>query len=231
MISRLAERYEDLCRAVLLVMVVNAAMVVYTLRGLIVIGFFPAVGAAVSTYRRWYWAEDKRWGIVETWNSFSGFWREDMIGANASGYLLTLVWLVLIVDYRVLSVVQLGIVGPVVAGVLIVVSVFMLVFTAVFWPVRATFDEPWLWHMRCSATVVLGRPLCSVIIVAEAFVLLWAFLHYPAIVVAAGVAAMLFLATITTIPFAKLPRDGGDVEVFRSQTEVDVSEPSMLASH
>lgn len=187
---------------------VNAAIVVFTIRGLIVAGFFPAVAAAAGTYRRWLLSDEKRWGIIETWRCFSALWHSEMPNANSLGYALAAAWTLVLFDYRVLTVMQLGVIGPFIAGILIVVALFLLLVTAVIWPVRATFAESTWWQVRYSANLILARPLCSLALTAEFFIVLWGLVYYPAIVVTAGPSALLFITTVTVFAFGHLPRPG-----------------------
>ena len=57
--TRVALTYERLCRIVLMVFVVNVAMLVHTLMGLILGGFFPSIAAAYATFRTWLIDEDQ----------------------------------------------------------------------------------------------------------------------------------------------------------------------------
>ena len=65
--TRVALTYERLCRIVLMVFVVNVVMLIHTLMGLILGGFFPSIAAAYATFRTWLIDEDQSWRIRQTW--------------------------------------------------------------------------------------------------------------------------------------------------------------------
>ena len=84
--TRVALTYERLCRIVLMVFVVNVAMLVHTLMGLIVGGFFPSIAAAYATFRTWLIDEDQSWRVRQTWTVFHRAWKDELTQANLFGW-------------------------------------------------------------------------------------------------------------------------------------------------
>ena len=83
--ASLAERYEAACRVVLLIVVVSAATVLFTLRGAVIAGFFPAVAAAHTVYRARLLDADGDRSLRRAVALFARSWREEFPRANAPG--------------------------------------------------------------------------------------------------------------------------------------------------
>ena len=106
--TRVALTYERLCRIVLMVFVVNVAMLVHTLMGLILGGFFPSIAAAYATFRTWLIDEDQSWRIRQTWTVFHRAWKDELTQANLFGWVQLLIGLALAWDYSLVNWTDLG---------------------------------------------------------------------------------------------------------------------------
>lgn len=205
MIDSIALRYEAACRAVVVVFVVNAAMILYALRGAIVLGAFPSIAAAYSTYRTWLLDEDRSWTASRAFRTFGEAWRAEFPRANGPGWALTAIWLVLLLDHRILQRAEVDELGLVASGILVLVMAFSAVFTPLFWAVRANFDEPGRWLVVRTAQMVIARPLCTLTVIAAELVVGWTAVQVPAAAVLMGPAATIFVVCAIVFSFGRLP--------------------------
>ncbi|QHC58895.1 DUF624 domain-containing protein [Rathayibacter sp. VKM Ac-2760] len=203
--AAIAERYEAACRVVLLVLVVSAAAVLYSLRGLVVAGVFPSVAAAHATYRAWLIGDDRSWSVRHTVSTFARAWREEFPHANTPGYVLLAVGGVLWIDHRVLGAVEVDGTGVAVTGILLVVSALFTLFCLVFWIVRAHFQERTRWVVRTAAQLLVARPLCTLLLGAVLLLLLQLAASVPALGVLAAAAVLPFAASAVVFAFGRLP--------------------------
>ena len=86
MLARFSVAYERFCRLLLTIFVVNIAMLVHTLLGAVVLGFFPSCAAAQTTFRTWLRAEDRSMRAKEVWGIFHDAWTNELKQANLFGW-------------------------------------------------------------------------------------------------------------------------------------------------
>ena len=210
--KRFAVGYEFLCRVIMMACVVHVAFIVHTVLGAVVGGLFPAVAASYATYRTWLLdVGDRSWSISRTWSVFHQAWKEELGSANALGWPMFLVWMLLVWDYYLVSWNDMGVIGLVASGVLVVVNIFYGLFMMVTWAIHVNFDERALWVIRMSAQMVIARPLCSLMIAALFVVTAWAYVTWPGLAVAFGVSVPVFAAMMAIYSFGRLP--GMDVHI------------------
>ena len=202
--QQLAVKYEAACRLLMVIFVVNTAMIIYTVRGAVILGFFPALAAAHSTYRAWLLDVDQAWSVKRTLTTFGGAWRTEFRRATLPGLALTAGWLLLWIDHRVLSQVEATVPTLAASAIVVVVLVFYAVFTCYFWVLRANFDESNRWLARLSAQMVIARPLTTVFMVSAMFIFLWLATVAPALVLTIGPAAAIFASCAIVFSFGRV---------------------------
>lgn len=210
--SRIAQMYEFACRVVLLVLVVHIAFLVFSLAGLIILGVFPAFSATIATYRAWVRdVKDRRWSVKQTWKLFFHFWKDDLVWANIVGYPLTLIAVFLFVDYMLVNNNYLGAPTYAVSGILLLLNVVYSLFATLVWVVRANFDEDFFWILKQTLTLVIVRPLCSLMLIIMLLLVLFSYAKWPGLALAFGVSVPLFAVVVVVYSFARLP--GMDIHV------------------
>ncbi|MDU0347821.1 YesL family protein [Actinomyces sp. MRS3W] len=206
--------YERVCRVILLVFVINCAMVVHTLMGAVVVGLFPAVGAAFATYRTWLLDDDDSWTARRTWVTFHAAWKQELASANRFGWAQAAVGVFLAWDYYLANWNLLGgVVGVGVSGLLLAINVGYVVWALVSWAVRAHVEAPLGTLLRLSAATVLGRPRCTVSLVVLLGIVVWAWTRWPGVLVAFGPSMTVGVVAVAVYSFAALP--GIHVRVLR----------------
>ena len=163
MLARFSVAYERFCRLLLTIFVVNIAMLAHTLLGAVVLGFFPSCAAAQTTFRTWLRAEDRSMRAKEVWGIFHGAWKNELKQANLFGWPLAVCWVVLAIDYYMMNWHARGTFDVAVSGVLFVLALVLLAFTMLVWVVRANYDERPLWIVRTTLTMIVARPLCTLL--------------------------------------------------------------------
>ncbi len=171
----------------------------WTLRGGVVLGAFPATAAVYAVVRRdvLHAARhgDHEAGRPRLRQEFGAFWRQELVAANTVGYGVAAIWAVLLVDRRLLELVDLGAAGPVVAGLLWVVTAFTFVLTAALPALQAHFAEGALPLLRRSAVLVVARPKQALLNALAVGVVLCGYYVVPGLVPVFGVALVAFVST------------------------------------
>jgi uncharacterized membrane protein YesL len=206
MLSRFSMSYERLCRMVVMIFVVNVAMVLHTLLGIVVVGFFPSMAAAHSSYRSWLLSEDRSWTARHTWSVFHDSWKQELRSANAFGWPLALAWLLLIFDYWVVNWHDVGgHIGIAVSGALVVLMAVLGVFTLLAWVLRANFAESGWWIAKTTIQMVVARPLCSLMTTVLFLLMVWVWYTWPGVLMVFGLSVPAFLSSIVVFSYARLP--------------------------
>ncbi|NEG70283.1 YesL family protein [Bifidobacterium choloepi] len=204
--GRFARGYEALARTIMMIAVVHVAMIAYTLAGLVVAGLFPSVAAAYGTFRRWLRSPDDRgWTVRQSWTTFRKAWRSELVSANLLGWPLTALWALLLWEYWIVQRNDFGVAGVAVSGVLLMVNVFYLVFQGLVWICHVHFAEATAWVLRRAAMLAVGRPLCSLMILATAVTVAWLYWKWPGLGAAFGLALPIFAVIAIAYCWARLP--------------------------
>lgn len=216
--KRFAIGYEFVCRIIMMLMVCQVAFIVHTVMGLVIGGLFPSIAALYATFRTWLLdVGDRSWGIKQTWTVFHRAWKQDLIGANIFGWPQFLIWVLLVWDYYIANWNDLGPVGYGVSGVLLVINVLYGLFVFVSWAIRSNFDEKPMWVVRTSLSMVIARPVCSIMVAALFCVTVWMYYTWPGLGVALGVTVPVFFAMMAVYSYGRVP--GMDVHVLEPVEE------------
>ena len=205
MLRSFAVGYERFCRIVLMIAVTHVAFLVHALMGVVVIGLFPSISATYTTYRTWWLDEDHSWSIRQTWTVFHRAWKDELAGANRFGGSQALLWLLLIFDYWVVNFHDAGKLGYASAGVLLIGMVFYGLFCSLSWAIRANFNESGWWIVRMTLQMVIARPLCSLFLTALVILTVCAWMTWPGLIPAFGVALPVFFIIMAVGKFGKVP--------------------------
>ncbi|SDN57372.1 Uncharacterized membrane protein YesL [Actinomyces ruminicola] len=220
--------YERLCRVIMLVATINAAFVAHTLAGAVVIGFFPSVGAAFTTYRTWMLDQDHAWRARRAWQVFHAAWRAELRGANRFGWAQAAVGALLAWDYYLANWNLLGgAVGIGVSGLLLVINAVYAVVALAAWAVRAHAEAPLGWILRAAVAVVC-RARCALSMVVLLGVSAWVWSRWPGVFVAFGPSMVVGVVAASVYTFGGLP--GMGVSVLGGRRKVSAGHPAAASA-
>lgn len=197
--------YERFCRMLLMVFIVNIAIVVHTIIGIVILGLFPSIAAAYATYRTWLLSDDKGWTVRETWTTFHAAWREDIISASLFGWAQTAVFAVLAYSYWLVLHNDMGTLGYAASGVLLLALVFMGLFSFLSWVVRANFAEPNRWAVRMTLQMIIARPICSLLTILLFLLTICIWALWPGILMVFGISVPIGLMMVVAYYYGRLP--------------------------
>lgn len=204
--KRFAVGYEFIARIIMMVLFVHIAFIVHTVLGLVVGGFFPSLAASYSTYRTWLIdVQDRSWTVKRTWTVFHDAWKAELVSANAFGWPQFIIWALLIWEYWLTMTNDMGTLGVAVSGVLLVLNLIYGLFVSLSWAIRSNFDEGFVWVLRTSLSMVIARPLCSLMVFVLFLITAWAYYTWPGLMVAFGVAVPVFATMMAVYSWGRLP--------------------------
>ena len=173
--------------------------------GAVVLGFFPSCAAAQTTFRTWLRAEDRSMRAKEVWGIFHGAWKNELKQANLFGWPLAVCWAVLAIDYYMMNWHARGTFDVAVSGVLFVLALVLLAFTMLVWVVRANYDERPLWIVRTTLTMIVARPLCTLLQIGLALLAILAWAQWPGLLMVFGMSLPTFCTAWIVYSFGRIP--------------------------
>lgn len=179
--------------------------VAWTLRGGVVLGVFPATAAVLAVVRRdaLHGTDGRGWAALRA--EVRTAWRAELVPANVLGYVVTAVWALLALDRRVLATVDLGLAGPVLAGLLTLLTLVAFVATAALPVLAAHYAEGPVRLLRRALVLVAARPWQALANAVVVGVVLCAYYVVPGLVPVVGVALPAYLSFATLWGSGLLP--------------------------
>ena len=203
-IARLLAMHLRVAEVLLRLVQLHVLWIVWTLRGGVVLGAFPAAAAVAAISRADALGRSGE-GWRELRNEFAGHWRAQFRHANALGWTLAAAGSVILIEERVMRSVGDGGLGVFVAGVLWMLGAAVIAIGLLVWPLAAHFDARPLAVIRGAVVLMLGRPLAALAPLGAAAALAAAYYLVPGLIPAFGVAAPLWLVTTVLLRTGALP--------------------------
>lgn len=219
--KRVATGYEFLARILMMIVVVHIAGIVHTLLGLVAGGFFPSIAAGYCTYRTWIQGvEDRSWTVRHTWVVFHRSWKSELVSANAFGYPQLAVGMLLVWEYWFVQANDLGGAGVALSGALVVICCIYGLFMLMSWAMRANFREKPLWIVRTTLSLVVARPLCSLMVLLMFILISWGYCRWSGLMAAFGLSLPAFATMMSMYSWARIPgMDIHDIEPTKRDLE------------
>ncbi|MBM7570683.1 YesL family protein [Aquibacillus albus] len=130
----------------------NLLWIGYSLIGLLVGGVFPATVAALGLSRKWINGENE----VKSWMTFKQIYRQEFKVANLIGWILTLVGLVLYLNYRLIAASEGEIMIIIPFAFYLLLFFYSLIVIWVF-PLLAHYQAHWFQHIKNAIIIGLTK--------------------------------------------------------------------------
>jgi uncharacterized membrane protein YesL len=194
--KRLLSWHTNLGETGLRLFLLNLLWLGWTLAGGIVLGIFPATAAVYAIVRKDLMrSHDLSSPEREPLHrEFRAAWMREFRSANCLGYTFAVIWVLVLFDRRLLGALDLGTVGPVLAGLLWLITAFVFCMTVSVGVLAAHFAENVPALVRRSAVFVLARPVYAGINAALVAVVLCVYYVVPGLAPVFGLAAPVYLS-------------------------------------
>jgi len=113
----------------------NILWMVYIAAGLFIFGFMPASAALFVVIRKVL----KKESDIPIWRTFHTAYKQEFIKSNIAGLFLLLIGIIIILDYWLLQY-AMGVMRGIMAGLLLLLSVFYITVLVFFFPVYVHYD-------------------------------------------------------------------------------------------
>ncbi|SFJ95699.1 YesL family protein [Cellulomonas sp. KH9] len=186
-------------------LVLHLLWIAWTVRGGVVLGVFPASAAVHAVVRRDAMHGVDGRGVRAVRAEFRAAWRVELVPANVVGYAVLGLWGVLLLDRRVLATTDLGAAGPVLAGLLTVLTVAFFVVSAVLPVLASHYAEGPVRLLRRAVLLVAARPVLALGNAVVVGTVLCAYYLVPGLAPVFGVALPAWLSFSTLWGSGVLP--------------------------
>ncbi len=165
-------------------LILQLLFIVYTLRGAVILGFFPALAAVFQVI---YLAITGKSGKFKP--TFEQFYKENFKISNQLGYTALAACLFLWVDLRISGTyIQL----PLVHYVLILLFVLCLGTSLFLFPTLCRYSLKYGEYLRQAAILFFSNIIESIAILVGVFIVVWLYVIFPILLIVAGVPLFIF---------------------------------------
>ncbi|WP_084822341.1 YesL family protein [Bacillus sp. SA1-12] len=174
--NRIVTKLDYLLHWVVRLVILNVLWFLFSILGLFVAGIFPATAAVLGIVRKWLMGDK-----VKIWSSFKDIYRQEFKAANLMGWILSLMGIILFLNYRVIVNNH---------SEIVFIVPFAFYFIIFFYTILVIWSFPLLVHYKATCfkhfknAIIIGLTKIQYTIVSGAIVscLVYVSLSYPGVI-------------------------------------------------
>ncbi|WP_202077711.1 YesL family protein [Caldalkalibacillus salinus] len=156
---------------------VNLLWILFTLCGLIILGFFPATAAMFAITRKWIMGEVE----VPVFRSFLEYYKRDFLKSNTLGLVLIIIGTILIVDLRFFRETLSGLTQLLYYPFLTITFFYLLMLFYVF-PTFVHYDIKNFQVLKNALIIMIMNPVQTIMMVVGVFAFYYVMLTIPGLI-------------------------------------------------
>lgn len=134
-----------ICEWIMKLAYINLLWIMFTVSGLILLGFMPATAALFTVVRKWFMKEME----VPIWKTFFSVYKSEFIKSNSFGLVFVMAGIMLYVDYYLILNLD-GIIRIVATSILLLISCLYLITVLFFFPVYVHYELKFFDYFKYS---------------------------------------------------------------------------------
>ncbi|WP_121609114.1 YesL family protein [Mesobacillus foraminis] len=158
---------------ILKLLILNLLWVMFTMAGLIILGFFPATTALFAVIRKLIMKDES----VSIFQLFWSTYKLEFVKSNFLGMVVLLIGAILFMDIYILNKLDPSILNQILVILMFVLIVIYMAVIAYIFPVFVHYDTNISGYFKYAIILVIGRPFHTifmlVIIIALLYLLRW----------------------------------------------------------
>ncbi|MEH7275793.1 YesL family protein [Neobacillus vireti] len=175
--KKIVTKLDYLFHWIVRLVILNGLWILFSLLGLFVVGIFPATAAVLGVARKWMMGDQE----IKIWNTYKQIYRSEFSSANGMGWILSVIGIILYLNYRVI----LNHAGEFVLAVPF--AFYLLVFfyiILVIWsfPLLVHYKATWRQHFKNAIIIGLTKIHYTIVCGAAIFAIIYFSLGYPGII-------------------------------------------------
>ncbi|MBM7094974.1 DUF624 domain-containing protein [Bacillus sp. H-16] len=167
----------------------NLLWFLFTLSGLILLGFFPATAALFAVLRRLI-MEDEDQDIFKLF--FINF-KAEFVKSNLIGYLFLIVGIFLYIDLRVLQTLDNNLLQLTLASITFVISVVYLLMLLYIFPIFVHFNFKFWEYPKRALILAIARPFQTIFMITGLAVVLFLYINFMVLIFIFGMSMIAFV--------------------------------------
>jgi len=162
---------------IFLLLYVNVLWVLFTLLGGIVLGFGPSTVAMFSVFRKWSMGESD----IPVFTTFWKTYREEFLRANALGWVLAIIGLMLYVNLNYIELENTWFSAIIRYSILIAALIYSIMLIFIF-PLYVHYESTFITYFKNSIFVAIYNPIRTIYAIAAIFTLYYVFVMLPSFI-------------------------------------------------
>ncbi|MED3792948.1 YesL family protein [Niallia alba] len=134
-----------ICEWIMKLAYINLLWIMFSVSGLILLGFMPATAALFTVVRKWFMKETE----VPIWKTFFSVYKSEFIKSNSFGLVFVMAGIMLYVDYYLILNLD-GIIRIVATSILLLISCLYLITVLFFFPVYVHYELKFFDYFKYS---------------------------------------------------------------------------------
>ncbi|MBS4200448.1 YesL family protein [Bacillus sp. FJAT-49732] len=166
--------------------ILNVLWFLFSFLGLFIAGVFPATVAALGVARKWIMGNDE----THIFQEFKDIYKQEFKSANVLGWILTIVGLVLYINYRVMVNTTNEILFIIPFAFYLLVFFYSIIALWSF-PLMAHYEAKWHNHIKNAFIIGISRIHYTLLLGMVIFIVLYISLEIPAFILFFSIAVAL----------------------------------------
>ncbi|WP_208585682.1 YesL family protein [Gracilibacillus suaedae] len=186
----------------------NILWIMFSLLGLIVLGFFPATVALFAVIRKLIMVDED----MPVWTEFIEQFKSEFIKSNLLGYTVTFIGVFLFLDFKIIQHLSNDYVQIMLFNLTLVIGIFYAISILYIFPLYVHFDFSLIQYFRYACILTIARPFHTIMLIAILGVILCIYMFIPALILLFGTS--LFCFVVMKIATLSFPRKQGFTESY-----------------
>jgi uncharacterized membrane protein YesL len=178
----------------------NILWILFSVSGLLVLGFFPATAAMFAVLKHMI-MEDEDTAIVKL---FIHKFKSEFLMSNAVGYPVAAFGLILYMDVRVLQQLDSGYLQLILASMTVVIGIIYLLTLLYIFPIFVHFDIKLLQYPLYAVILAVAKPFHTILLLSVLAIVVYVYFIIPALIFVFGFSLIGYI--MTRIASASFPR-------------------------
>lgn len=174
--NRIIHKMYDLCGWIAKLMYLNILWMIFTLLGLIIVGFFPATVAMFSITRKWLMKEE-----VSIYKTFRKIYMEEFFKANMLGYILGVIGYIFLLEFKFFQMTADPLLRPIAYLFVLLLIIYLAVILYAF-PVFVHYDMKLFSYIKYTFFMAMGRIFQSFVMIMSSVIVYFIFSYIPGLI-------------------------------------------------
>lgn len=155
---------------------VNVLWILFTLAGIIIIGFFPATVSMFAVVRKWILGETD----LPIFKTFWKYYKIEFLKSNTIGYIILLIGFIFYVDLRMLYLSE-GFIQILYYPILVITFIYLLLCLNIF-PIYVHYELKVLQVIKGSLKNIVINPLSTIVMIIASIISYAIFSNFPGLI-------------------------------------------------